>query len=404
MIYIGILFWPVSLNFDYDMHLSNSFWDPAVLGGFFVILTLLFIAWRSRFKFPLISFGIFWFFLTLSIESTIIPIAYVIAEYRLYLPLVGFCIAFVCLCRLLVQNQKIFTILMGVVLLAVSFLTMQRNLVYKNELTLWMDTVAKSPGKSRPYANLAAAYISDKKYKEAFQYLNEALILEPHNYDALNNLAELYGQTGNLDKAISIDQKLLQISPTAAVYNNLGMVYIGKGDWEDAKQSFLKALKSKEADRYSLEIKLNLAKVYWYQGRVNEAIKIYQRLMAYFHNDPRAQYELERLYLSVKKFPQAMGVAQNILDSNNNDPSGLVETGDALATSGYLVLAVRFYTKAIRIDYSCADAYLEFGNILANVHRFDRAIEVWQIGLRFNPSDKRFIENINRVRSMKFQG
>jgi len=41
----------------------------------------------------LTAFGIFWFFMTLSVESSIIPIADVIFEHRLYLPSVGFFIA-----------------------------------------------------------------------------------------------------------------------------------------------------------------------------------------------------------------------------------------------------------------------------------------------------------------------
>ncbi len=41
----------------------------------------------------LISFGILWFFITLSVESTIIPL-HVIFEHRLYLPSVGVFISF----------------------------------------------------------------------------------------------------------------------------------------------------------------------------------------------------------------------------------------------------------------------------------------------------------------------
>ena len=34
----------------------------------------------------LIAFGILWFFVTLSVESSIIPIPMIICEYRVYLP------------------------------------------------------------------------------------------------------------------------------------------------------------------------------------------------------------------------------------------------------------------------------------------------------------------------------
>jgi len=42
----------------------------------------------------LIAFGIIWFFLALSVESSFIPIEDVIFEHRLYLPSIGTFIAF----------------------------------------------------------------------------------------------------------------------------------------------------------------------------------------------------------------------------------------------------------------------------------------------------------------------
>src|SRR5208337_5527193 len=45
--------------------------------------------------FRLIGFGILWFFITLSVESSIIPIPMIINEYRVYLPSVGLIICVV---------------------------------------------------------------------------------------------------------------------------------------------------------------------------------------------------------------------------------------------------------------------------------------------------------------------
>jgi hypothetical protein len=51
----------------------------------FVLTVYLFIK-----GYRLISFAIIWFFVTLSVESSIIPIRDVIYEHRVYLPSVGF--------------------------------------------------------------------------------------------------------------------------------------------------------------------------------------------------------------------------------------------------------------------------------------------------------------------------
>ncbi|MDP2167408.1 MAG: hypothetical protein Q8J64_03645, partial [Thermodesulfovibrionales bacterium] len=93
--YIRLLFLPINQNIDYDYPVYNSFFDLEVLLSFFFLLSIfgsaLYLFYRSKFKpdLRLISFGIFWFFITLSVESSIIPIPMVINEYRLYLPSFG---------------------------------------------------------------------------------------------------------------------------------------------------------------------------------------------------------------------------------------------------------------------------------------------------------------------------
>jgi len=278
MIYLRLLFWPSPLNFEYDIRLSQHVGDPAVLAGFFVIGALLFLAWRCRTRYPLLSFGIFWFFLTLSVDSTIIPIPYVIAEYRLYLPLFGFCLAFVTTLRGLIQDKRILTVLMGMIILVFALLTMQRNGAYQDEVTLWTDTVAKSPNNSRSYAFLGYAYINNKEYSQALVCFNKALALDPSDNMTMINLAQLYTYTGDLDKSIAINQRLLHIYPFTTVYNNLGVAYKLKGDWPHALYYFLKAKKSPNASRYAEQINLNLAEIYMYEGKRKDAIRAYLKL------------------------------------------------------------------------------------------------------------------------------
>ena len=60
---------------------------------FFSCLSLISVAIWWRKKMPVISFGILWFFITLSVESSIIPIRDAMFEHRLYLPIFGFSLA-----------------------------------------------------------------------------------------------------------------------------------------------------------------------------------------------------------------------------------------------------------------------------------------------------------------------
>jgi hypothetical protein len=89
--YIRLLFIPTNLNLDYDWPITRDIDLPTML--FFVLLTfIIVIAIKLYRKASLVTFGIIWFFVTLSVTSSFIVIFDVIFEHRLYLPSIGFAI------------------------------------------------------------------------------------------------------------------------------------------------------------------------------------------------------------------------------------------------------------------------------------------------------------------------
>lgn len=89
--YIKLLFYPVNLNLDYDWPVTRSAdWQTVLF--FFMLCAIICLAVISFKRARLISFGIIWFFVTLSVTSSFIVIYDVIFEHRLYLPSAGFAI------------------------------------------------------------------------------------------------------------------------------------------------------------------------------------------------------------------------------------------------------------------------------------------------------------------------
>ncbi len=88
--YLRLLLLPVHQNLDYDYRLATSLFEPRIFFSF-LLLSAIGIAgtlafWRNR----LVTFCVFWFYISLSVESTIIPIRDVIFEHRLYLAMPAF--------------------------------------------------------------------------------------------------------------------------------------------------------------------------------------------------------------------------------------------------------------------------------------------------------------------------
>ena len=169
--YIRLLFFPVNQHLDYDYPIYHTFLIPEVFLSFLLLLSLfgsgVYMLFHSRTRnraFRLVAFGIFWFFIALSVESSIIPIVDVIFEHRIYLPSVGASITLASEIFLLLNKfdkEKVQTIGIGflcVVIIILSAVTYSRNHVWRSEIGLWKDCVAKSPGKVRSHYNLGNAY------------------------------------------------------------------------------------------------------------------------------------------------------------------------------------------------------------------------------------------------------
>ena len=98
--YLRLLALPVGQNLEHDYPLYNSFFSPQCS---FVSIPLIPVR-RGRLPvralpeggsayLALIATGVLWFFTTISVESSIVPIKDIMFEHRLYLPGVGAAIA-----------------------------------------------------------------------------------------------------------------------------------------------------------------------------------------------------------------------------------------------------------------------------------------------------------------------
>jgi len=95
--YIRILFYPVNQNLDYSYPIAKTLFEfPTILsfaGHLLVVIAAFLLYLRKRWT--LIPFGIAWFYITLSPTQSFVPILDVIFEHRVYLPSIGFFIAFI---------------------------------------------------------------------------------------------------------------------------------------------------------------------------------------------------------------------------------------------------------------------------------------------------------------------
>jgi len=243
--YIRLLFWPINQNLDYDYPVYKSLFQWPVLTSILFLLSILAGARFIFSKYRLIAFSIFWFFLTLLPESSLIPIKDVIFEHRLYLPLVGFSLFFVSSTYYFLENKslKFWLIILSMTIACFSILTYQRNKVWANEFTLWNDIVQKSPHKARGYNNRGFEYYHQGDYTQAILDYDQAITLDPKYADAYNNRGIYFMHQSNPTQAIAdFDQAIKENPKDFQAYYNRGMIYHNLGQLSQAIKDYSKAI------------------------------------------------------------------------------------------------------------------------------------------------------------------
>lgn len=226
--YIQLIIVPVHQNLDYDYKLAYHFTDPRSIGSLLVLLVI-FAAGIFLFKKQRIfSFGIFWFFLTLSIESSIIPLQDVIFEHRTYLPSFGFflCMSYGIYLLTWKANKKVGIAACAVIVGLYAIMAFDRNSYWKDEITLWSDVIQKSPNKARGYNNRGDDYMEENKFNEAMSDFNKALSINPAFAMAYYNRANVYKKQEKYAESIADYTKAIELWPDLhKAYSNRGNIY-----------------------------------------------------------------------------------------------------------------------------------------------------------------------------------
>ena len=310
--YLRLLVFPVGQSIDYDYRYSSGWGDPDTWMAFFLLVSLFSLAIALLKKHRLLAFGILWFFLTLSVESSLLPLKDVIVEHRLYLPMFGFSL---CLTALLWRWTRSPTRFMATLLLIVAIfsgMTYTRNKVWESHLTLWQDAMQKFPAKDRPYCKLGEFYMQElNDNKTALLYYKKALKIGRFSVPLLANMAICYFRLGfpnegalydewasvlgksespqvqdilsynqivslinekKIPEAIQALKKAIVVNPKSPLFHSsLGALYHESGQEDAAIKSFRKAIEIEPSSKDGYNA---LALLYKEKGENEKAIAV----------------------------------------------------------------------------------------------------------------------------------
>ncbi len=292
MRYIKLLFYPVNLAVERWIPLSRSLFEARVMFSSAVIALLLFAAVKLYNKSKPVSFGIFWFFITLAPTSSVVPLIIIMNEHRLYLPGVGFSL----LAGTVVYNlwnlpaaerfRKSLTVLLLLILVFFSVSVFKRNTEWRSEYSLWLKNVKVSPKSFRAHNNLGAYYDRQGDYDNAMKHYEQSVKLNPMAESTQDNLGIIYYKKGFNDKAVICYQNALALnSEYTDALNNLGIVYAKQGKLAEAVEKFNKVI---EISPEHQSVHKNLGLVYQMMKDDMQALICWKKYLQVYPDAPDA--------------------------------------------------------------------------------------------------------------------
>jgi len=261
--YLSLTVWPRQLCFDYVWRIQDNPWIYLPLGASMLGLLIAGcgLYYRGgvtsgRFWAGIVGWMILTFFLILAPTSTIMPIADLAFEHRMYLPSAIVIALIVLMARTiflrgLASSQRPIVLQAGVACIVIATVSMLawrthlRNLDYRDGLVLWRTAVEASPKNPRAWYNVGRELIERGDLDAALQpmvkavgYSNSSVPL----YDA--GLAHCLQHVGRMEDAIGLFKRALSKEPDyPEVQNSLGAIYVELGRPEEARALFRAAAK-----------------------------------------------------------------------------------------------------------------------------------------------------------------
>ncbi len=393
--YVQLLILPINLALDYDFSVAESLFEWKVIISLVIILALIATGFLLYNKKHLVSFGIFWFFITLSVESSILPIRDVINEHRLYLPMFGFSLIFVSLIWDIFSIKRIYAVLALLLVINIIFgiVTYNQNKAWETKLSLWNDNAAKKPHNARAFNNLGSTYITLRDLENAEEAYTEATRLKPDYVDALFNLGNIKIDLGKFPEAIAVFDQLLDVdSAYHKAYYGRGMSYSSIQEYEKALSDFDKAITRRDIiHNKAVYNKSGLAKLA--MGKHDEAISYFNKALQLdpdyddaLNNRGLVHLEKEDYNMAIADFTKAIEARPAFFEAYNN-------RGNAYFKQGFNENALADYNKALEFNPNAITILRNIALIHYNNKNYKQAIEFYNRILSITPQSANAIND-----------
>ena len=416
--YLRLLILPINQSLDYGYPFFDSIFKPQVFVSFLFLAALfafaLYLYRQSRKRqngyLLIISIGILWFFIALSVESSFVPIQDALFEHRLYLPSFGAFLAFSAAAFYgfdylkarfdIKASPSAFTVLLIVVTaIPLGVASFVRNGIWSDELILWENSVKHRPQSARGRLNLGHVYKDKGLVKEAIEQFAISAALKPTYAAPYNSMGISYAELGNNEKAKALYLKALKLMPGyVEARSNLGIIYIKLGLMDEALEQFNIVLKQKPNHLDALNNRGNL---YHTRGRNDEAVKDYRNILRLRPDYVEAHFNLGNMYSGMGRADEALKEYRLALKNRPGYSPAYSNIGNVYHRLGRLDEAIEAYKQALKLDSKNKEAHFNLGATYFRRGQLDEAEREFKEAFRLDPDYMKAMAAIGMVKKRR---
>ena len=214
--YVRLCLWPQPLNALYTFHPVKTLFDPYVIASSIVVVMLCWflLRWyRDRER----TVAILLFALPL------LPALYVpalgeggLAERYLYLPLAGVALGAGQLYQAIAARgttRALPILVLALVVVPCVGTAVTRNAAWRDEKSLWVDTVEKSPSSAVAREFLCYAYLQKRELEAALRECRESIRLDSRRTNAHVNQGAVLLELGRSEEAVASYREAIALNP-----------------------------------------------------------------------------------------------------------------------------------------------------------------------------------------------
>ena len=206
--------------------------------------------------------------------------------------------------------------------------------------------------------NLAVENQKKNNFKEALNFYNQVLEMDPNNLNARINLGAVFKGLGDNKKAKICYEKIIEITPNYInAHINLGNIFKDLDEYQKAKNCYEKAI---EIDP----------------------------------SNTKAHNNLGNIFKDLKKYEEAIDCYEKAIEIDPNFVNAYLNLGLTFQTLEEYQKAKNCYEKAIEIDSNFVDLYINLGSIFVELGEYKKAIDCYKKGVALKSDHEILLYNL----------